>query len=86
MLLLVTMTLELNSPQTLAGDVPQSLKPSPYSCLARPEVDKINTCFDNLKDCHAAVAKAEPSTEWGTVVLVGVGALLGGFLLGSTSR
>lgn len=83
-LLLATTLLVLSSSKTLAGDLPQALKPSPYSCLARPEVDKINTCFDDLRDCHATVKKGSTGVPIVAVIILAIVAAGAGYAIGSS--
>ena len=56
-----------------------------YSCLDRASVDKINTCFDDLKDCHESL-KNGGGSDMSTVVIVAVGAIIGGYLLGKAAQ
>jgi hypothetical protein len=92
-LLSLTLTLSLSSIKTWAADVPAALAPATgpacYYCIPTKEkADKVNSCFDDLKDCHATVKSAPSNTGLPVVVVVilAIVAAGAGYVIGSASK
>jgi hypothetical protein len=77
------MSLLMSSTQSLAQKT-VNLTPNYKYCVDRPAAEKIQNCLQENMKCHDALGKAAEGYDGSTVILTGVGALLIGFLIGTT--
>lgn len=74
---------QIYSLKTLAQTTDVNLSPRSFSCLTRPEQERLAVCFKENVDCHEALFKQGdpfPSLTWQWVIL----AFLAGGVAGLT--
>jgi hypothetical protein len=71
------------------ADLTANLKPisdENVLCLDRDEAISCHVNYEENKDCHAQLKSASSNIDWVSVILIGTGTLMTGFIIGQATK